>query len=202
MKALAEYRGTRVQLQRLVDGLFFSGWVIDLTPGQFIVRLNSNKGLDPGDRVYADVHGLRCNLQMTLELSGQTADSCIFTLVGPPKIVESRGAARVLAPPMKAELTSQGMTHVVTLHDISEYGFGFTGNVYFEAGELVEMKTTGPTGEMVVLAQIRHCRTATTGRALYRGGAMIQDVSRVSRVRWRALFRNLLGLDEESVIPA
>lgn len=175
---------------------------MDVTPLQVVVRLNEGEGLEQGDKLFAEIHGVRFCLNLSLAAEANIGSGFLFTIQGAPRLVEAQPGARVLAPPLTARICRPQGDVDVEMHDISETGFGFICHTRLERNELVSLNMMGSTGEVTLHAKIMHCRPLAGSTSHYRAGALITGADRVSTTRWRGLFRLIVDPESAGVAVA
>lgn len=190
MKGLGLFRNTRARVTRYSDAKIYSGWTIDVTPSQIIVRIGTSDLL-PEDTLMVELNGPNAKLLVTCRFEVNFNGNCVFHIINEPKVLPTSEIARFAVSSFKATASYAGGEIGCRVMDVSETGMGLSSPHPFEKGSFVDLVIELPAGQVEVKGEVRYVsRPGLDGE--YRIGILVSAEGRLAAARWKSLINDYL----------
>lgn len=185
---IQRFIGTRVRLQRLGDGKFFTGWLQDLTPSNCRVDCKESERLAGGDEFLVQVFGNGYTAIFKTVLNATGDNQVILDMHGNVRVLEANEQARIAVSDVKAMVRVGHESFETNVLDVSVGGVGIHSDRAIERGLQIEIAMDSPHGPVAAIGTVRYCRTDPECPPLHRVGIQLETMSRVDGARWRRMF--------------
>jgi len=185
---LSEISGRRCRLQGLDDASLHFGWICETDSSSVSVELSSKREIASGCFVYVEVSGPKSLLTFTASvaesISKLTKIEVASDIEQRPLKSESRTKVKVI----EGEVFFIAGTEPtpISLVDVSEHGFGFVSQSPIQVTGPCKVVLKSHYGDVELIGDVRHARNDKAS-TIFRAGALILEMNRVSRARWTRL---------------
>lgn len=185
---IQRFLGTRVRLQRLGDGKFFTGLLGDLTQSNCRISVKKTEGIEVGDQFVTQVFGHGASALLKGTVNAKSDEQIVMMLNEPIKLIQSSEQARIAVTDVKAILRYEGESIEAAVLDVSIGGAGLQVAQVLERGATIELAMDSPHGPVAAVGIVRYCRPEPDVENLFRVGVQLNGMSRVDGARWRRMF--------------
>lgn len=206
-----EYVNTRARFQRLVDGKFFSGWVIDLTYPTLLVKAATEVALNVGEEFRFQLSGTKNDCHFTgafkgiddldvlknstlsfldgsnVQMMSVHENTFEFEITSELSYKDPTEPARKSVQTLEARYNFDDTDYAVQIIDISKAGCAFLSPVKIPSGTTLSLSIVLQGRMMNLEAVIKTCRKSQANPMFYRVGVSLTEMARIDQVSWNQL---------------
>lgn len=205
-----EYVNTRARFQRMQDGKFMSGWVIDFTYPHLLVRAATDVAMNANDTFAFHLVGSRSDCKFVAKFKGiddldvlknsslsflegsnvqmmSVHESTFeFEVISQPQFSDSVESGRKCVLTLEAKFDHEDTQHSVQILDISRDGCALASPIKIASGTEVNLAIIVQKRELTIPCEVRSCRKVS-GTSMYRVGCKLRPMPRIELVSWHSL---------------
>lgn len=187
------FLGTRVRLQRLHDGRFFAGWLIEFHRDVLFVRKHGASALDEGDECFVQAFGQGTSMLFRATVLGSQGAKLSLRVLDKIQFATSFEEMRLLVEGPKCSVKLGWYESQCDVLDISHDGLGIASHVDFESGEHALLKIQCSAGTISGSGVVRYCRRGEAPGGSYRVGIELSKLDPTNSQKWDQLFRKAIA---------
>lgn len=193
------------------DGKFFSGWVLDLTYPELLIRAATDVALTPGELYAFTLTGVHGECIFSAKFSGIDDLDVIknsslsflegsnvqmmsvhentfeFKVVSELQFKDPSEKARKSVQTLEARFELDGQEHAVQVLDISDGGCSILSPVKMSSGDKLNCSVLVQMRVLTLDCEVRSCRRSPASPDFYRIGLKLGSMTRIDHVSWLSL---------------